>query len=157
MSSTYCAASATPTIGGTDFIVSFLNPSSGPLAAAFTPSSFSDPIGNRTDVSLYYTPSATGSAAWIVAMPTISGNSRSVSYSSVNTVSGQIVPTAVFSRSSPATTTAAPSGDAIDSASAASGSASTSASSSAGALETAIVRKKALAGMLGLAGLVALQ
>lgn len=55
---------------------------------------FTDPIGNTTDVSLYYTPSVTGTAAYIPAVPTPEGSVANATYTSMSTSDGQIVPTA---------------------------------------------------------------
>lgn len=75
-------------------------------SAAASPSSsssfsFYDPIGNATDVSLYFTPSVAGSSAYVVAMPTLSASDDGkrhtnawFTYTSLPTSGGQIVPTA---------------------------------------------------------------
>jgi len=51
--------------------------------AAATP--YTDPLGSSTDVSLYYTPSVTGSVAWMVVDPTRTAEGE------VETEKGQIV------------------------------------------------------------------
>ncbi|CZT19892.1 uncharacterized protein RCC_05748 [Ramularia collo-cygni] len=71
MSRRYCDASAEPTLGLADFLFQF----AGELDSSDDTSSnktteFKDPIGSKTDVSLYYTASVTGSQAWVVADPT---------------------------------------------------------------------------------------
>ena len=97
MSSAYCAATATPTLGLIDFeeswytISAFSSILSSATAEAKT-STFSDPIGNKTAVSLYYTPEVTGTAALHVGLK---ANSTPTS---TNVVNGQIVPTAAAHR-----------------------------------------------------------
>lgn len=133
LSSAYCAVSATP-VGLADYLFEWASnySSSYPASASVTSSSsMSDPIGNKTAVSLYFTPSVTGSAAWVIAAET-SGSSTSE-----NTVSGQIAPTA--SANNDAAQSGSDNGD--------------SSSSSTGG---APVATAAGMGMLGLAGLVAL-
>ena len=160
-SSSYCAVTNTPTVGFDMFLYSIATDvqTSNTDSAASTASSstFSDPIGNQTAVSLYYTPSITGSSAWVVAQATssvsnntvASGSSGSGSASSTEslaTSNGQIIATAGASA-----TTGSTSGSASGTASAASGSASTTAGSGAGKQEAA-----AVAGVIALAGIVAL-
>lgn len=77
--------------------------SSRSLAAASSTShsfSFYDPIGNATDVSLYFTPTVPGSSAYVVAMPTASSDADNAkhtnswyTYTILPTSDGQIVPT----------------------------------------------------------------
>ncbi|KAM3423492.1 hypothetical protein BST61_g920 [Cercospora zeina] len=67
-SSSYCAASATATIGLADYLLR-LGDGLESTAAGSTPMetstvNFRDPIGNETEVSYYYTAAVTGSAAW---------------------------------------------------------------------------------------------
>ena len=141
MSSAYCAASSTPTAGLDEFLFEWTQekvPSSILSAAtASATSSFHDPIGNNTAVLSYFTPSVTGSAAWVAAEATATGTGSSAGQiTSLNTVSGQIVPTA-------------------SAASVASGSASgNSTSSGSGAMETAATGS--FASVVGIAALVAL-
>lgn len=102
----YCDADTTPTEDGMDdaMLEVLGSPYDPDLqssdAAETSASSFHDPIGNATDVSLYFTPSMTGSAAHIIDMPTASfgeGETRSnglYTYSSLPTSDGQVVPTA---------------------------------------------------------------
>ncbi|KAK4631176.1 hypothetical protein CLAFUW4_03380 [Fulvia fulva] len=122
ISSQYCAASSTPTLGLADWLFQYADSmaSASPTATAKS-SSFSDPIANKTEVSLYFTPSVTGSAAYIVAQATGSATSK------VNSVSGQIRPTAGGRASG------------------------TTSGNGAGKTEAA-----AVAGLIGVAGLVAL-
>jgi len=138
MRSSYCAVTNTPTQGLAEVLYSLVPTTSS--ASSSATSTFSDPIGNKTAVSYYFTPSVTGSAAWSVAEATMSASNMtavgssgtSTTSMSVFTSNGQIVPTA--------------------GASSASGSAKgTSTSSGSGPQETA-----AVAGMIALAGFVAL-
>lgn len=151
-SSSYCAVTNTPTAGFADVLYAYATGSyaSSIVAAASTASStssFSDRLGNRTAVSLYFTPSVTGSAAWVVAEATESASTGSTSGSgsvislsmSTMTSDGQIVATA------DATQTGSPSGTA----SGASGTASTT-NNAAGKQEVA-----AICGVVVMAGFVA--
>ncbi|KAM0722444.1 hypothetical protein Q7P37_001885 [Cladosporium fusiforme] len=54
---------------------------------------YSDPLADKTEVSRYYTASMTGSAA-LPAMPTPETSGGDISFASVKTSDGQIVPTA---------------------------------------------------------------
>ena len=61
-------------------------------------STYSDPLGSdadATEVSFYYTPSVTGSKAWIIAEPSVGKGSVGPmeTFTSINSLSGQIVPT----------------------------------------------------------------
>lgn len=68
LSEKYCAASATPSLGLADYLFQF----AGDFEASSSPktSKFKDSIGNKTEISYYYTASVTGSQAWVVADPT---------------------------------------------------------------------------------------
>lgn len=68
--------------------------SSTTSSASSAATTFTDPIGNTTDVSLYYTPSVTGTAAYIPAVPTPESSGANATYTSTSTSDGQIVPTA---------------------------------------------------------------
>ncbi|KAK3680300.1 hypothetical protein LTR78_000678 [Recurvomyces mirabilis] len=164
-SSSYCAVTNTPTVGFAEVLYAYVTGDVGSSLAsvastASVTSTFSDPIGNNTAVSLYYTPSITGSSAWVVAQATetpsnstmSSGSSSesasgsasgSASSAQLATSNGQIVPTAG------ASSTASRSGSGTASGSAA---ASASGSSGAGKKEAA-----AIAGVVALAGFVALS
>ncbi|KAF2723734.1 hypothetical protein K431DRAFT_282826 [Polychaeton citri CBS 116435] len=91
-SSSYCAATASPTLGLAEYLYAVVTSaypsyaSTTPYSAEETFATFSDPIGNKTAVSYYFTPSVTGSVAYAVPAET--------NLSSLNTESGQIVPTA---------------------------------------------------------------
>ncbi|KAK0891601.1 hypothetical protein LTR02_013919 [Friedmanniomyces endolithicus] len=154
VSSSYCAVTNTPTLGFADVLYGIAT-APGANATSSPATAFTDPIGNQTAVSYYFTPSVTGSSAWVVAQATGSASSGTASGSasgsgsassqsaSVATSNGQIVATG-----GAASTTA---GSASGTASAASGSASTTGKSGAGKQEAA-----AVAGVIALAGLVAL-
>jgi hypothetical protein len=95
-SSSYCAITNSPTLRLGDWLDSLTSQFS---SSSINFNTFSDPIGNNTAVSKYYTPSITGSAAWIVAEATVTPSSgeatASASYStSLATSGGQIVATA---------------------------------------------------------------
>ncbi|TKA23555.1 hypothetical protein B0A50_07133 [Salinomyces thailandicus] len=73
LSSSYCAVSNTPTTGWNAIFRQYylsLSPLSLPTSTSSTATSLSDPIGNKTAISYYYTPSITGSDAYIVGLPT---------------------------------------------------------------------------------------
>lgn len=152
LSSSYCAASATPTLDlGDVFVQAVATNTSDMVSATASSTSYSDPVGNVTDISAYFTPSVMGSSVYAVAQTTdtpsnstsmASGSAASSSggsttkSASVQTSNGQIVATA---------------GGASTSKAAASGSASTT-SSGSGAQRTEMA---ALAGVMALAGFVA--
>lgn len=156
ISSQYCAVTNTPTAGIADVLYSYATASSQSTSSASADtSSFSDPIGNKTAVSYYFTPSVTGSAAYVVAQATgsastsgitggsaSSGSASSLS-TSLRTSDGQIVPTAA--------TNAQGSASGSGSASSSAATASTTGSSGAGKQEVA-----AVAGVIALAGVVAM-
>lgn len=72
--SEYCDSAATPTA---DFSLYLASASPTFNKAEYnekhTAVTFSDPMGDATKVSLYYTPSLTGSAAWHTTLSTIEG------------------------------------------------------------------------------------
>ncbi|KAF2763915.1 hypothetical protein EJ03DRAFT_340176 [Teratosphaeria nubilosa] len=140
-SSSYCAVTNTPTAGFADALYGIVTGGglTESVETAVETSTFSDPIGNQTAVSLYWTPSVTGSAAWFVAEATETAGSETAS---VRTSDGQIVATAAGA----ASTSGAASGAAGSSKASAS-----SSSSAAGAQQTASV-----VGVVALAGIVAL-
>lgn len=152
MSSSYCAASATPTQGFADYFEGAVSTSSSTASQTH----ISDPLANKTAVSLYFTASVTGTPAFIVAQPTMPANGSSngtiVSYTSSNVIGGQIVPTASGNNG------AARSGGSSEGGSGASGAAASGSgtgTSSAGAMETAAVQAGAL-GFVGFAAAVAM-
>ncbi|KAK3686745.1 hypothetical protein LTR37_019495 [Vermiconidia calcicola] len=135
-SSEYCAASATPSLGLAEYLFQFASdPEVSSLASsvrAAASTSFTDPIGNQTAVSLYYTPQVTGSAA--LDVPDLT---RGATATTTNVVDGQVVATA--SETSGGSTGSA------------AGSASPSAAGEGGAGRL----KVAVGGVIGLAGIVA--
>ncbi|KXT08965.1 hypothetical protein AC579_4019 [Pseudocercospora musae] len=141
ISSKYCAATVTPTAGLADYLyalASSLEPSTTQTGSVQTSVSYLDSIGNKTEVSYYYTPSVTGSAAWVVAQPT--GSDSSVAYSTTNVDDGQIRATASANNAAASGGSETRTG---------SGAQSTESGSSAGKHEA-----MAAAGLLGLVGLV---
>ena len=152
ISSAYCAASSTPTEGFADFIYQWAAQTNSPQLSSIESagsaqektSTFSDPIGNKTAVSLYFTPSVMGSQA--VAQLT---SSPITGTAGVHTVSGQIVATggASGSASGSGMSTGTASGSATGTSS---GSASAAATSKSG------VGKKECAAAGAVVGLAAL-
>ncbi|KAK5131993.1 hypothetical protein LTR08_000413 [Meristemomyces frigidus] len=151
LSAQYCAVTNTPTLGlayvlfgiATDYQSGVLTKSS-----TSTVSTFSDPIGNKTDASYYFTPSVTGSAAYIVPAQTTSSasgsgsttGSESAVSTSLSTSGGQIVPTASVSEASTAS----------GSASGSAASASTTASGADRKQALAVVAVVAVAGFVAM-------
>lgn len=114
-------------------------------SASAASTTFSDPLNNATDVSLYFTPSVTGSAAYMPAIPTPESSGVNASYTSVSTSGGQIVPTAAGASGSGSESEQS-------SGSEESGSASATESDS-GAMQTAMAQ----AGVFGAVGIAALM
>jgi hypothetical protein len=94
VSSAYCAATFTPTAGLADYLAGIPEPTSTNTAAT---SAFSDPIGNKTAVSLYYNAPVTGTSVYLI--PTSTG--------AVKTSGGQIVATATTNNAAAAASTPA--------------------------------------------------
>jgi hypothetical protein len=152
MSSTYCAATATPTLGLSDFQLSFMEkPQFKSLFSSNTAkatSTFSDPLGNKTDVSLYYTGAATGSAALDIGKFTGTASPTTTAIEK-----GQIVETA--STKAPTTAMATAKGTVTQVATgrhSTTPGTSTTSTGGSGAQQT----QAALAGVLGLVGVVAM-
>ena len=153
MSSAYCAATATPSLGLFDFQESFLaKPQFKSIfsltSTAQTSEMFSDPLGNKTDVSLYYTGAATGSAALDIWRFT-----GTASPTTTVVEKGQIVATA--NTKAPTTAKATAKGTATQVATgrqSTSPGTSTTSTGGSGARQT----DAALAGVLGLVGVVAM-
>lgn len=112
-----------------------------PNPSTIRTTTYSDPIGNVTDVSLYFTPSVTGTSAYLPAVPTAQSSGGNVTYTSTRISGGQIVPTEVAIDESAASSVAVDEEEAT-------------ASSDGGAVQTAISRSGAI-GALGLAALFA--
>jgi hypothetical protein len=82
-SASYCASTNMPSLGFVDVLIA---KATGELASATTTvtqtSLYTDPVGNNTALSLYYTPSVTGSAAYIVPQGTETPSNNSITSSS---------------------------------------------------------------------------
>lgn len=100
MMALYCDVDLTPTEDSQNDAMDEVLQDGGVLGESETSATFDDPIGTSTDVSFYFTPSVTGSSAYVVAMPTAnstSGREHSnawYTYTSLSISDGQIVPTA---------------------------------------------------------------
>lgn len=135
LSSSYCAASRTPSpalLGPLITQVSAFPP--GASSLWYSSTRLCDPLSSKTAVSLYFTPSVTGNAAWTVGEGYPDGDAWpttpiTTTGSSVNIMNGQIVAT-------PTSTSAASTGS--------------------GTRETPAAEKVAVAGVVGLAAMVAL-
>ena len=153
MSSSYCAATATPTLGLVEFQASFVEkPQFKSLFSSNTAkptSTFSDPIGNKTAVSLYYTGLATGSTALNIGEFT-----GTVSPTTTNVEKGQIVPTATSTKAPNTAKTTATGKATLVATGRQNTSAVTSTTSTGGT--GARQTEAALAGVLGLVGVVAM-
>jgi hypothetical protein len=88
-SSTYCAVTAMPQAYyvAMDSVLEALDEKTDPPTSVSSPP---NPFGSKTDVSFYWTPSATGVSAWDVRLPT----RATATFSSLHTSEGQIIPTA---------------------------------------------------------------
>lgn len=153
MSSAYCAATATPTVGilefGQDFLAKPQFSSIFSSNSAAATSTFSDPIGNKTDVTLYWTAPVSGTA--ILDVGAFTGTAKPTT---TNVQNGQIVATASTSAQNTAETTAvATTGNLA-------GTAQTGASQSTGTTTTSGIAARqteaVFAGVLGLVGVVAM-
>jgi hypothetical protein len=123
----------------------FMGPQWGEIISPNS-TTYSDPIGSATDVSLYFTPSVTGTPAYIPALPT--GSVSNMTYTSSSTSGGLIVPTAVGGEKDGS------SGGEEESSSGGSSGGSETASSDGGAMQTAMAHPGAL-GALGFAAMIA--
>lgn len=91
----YCAVSATPSIGWAEFVFSAADAASRTGSASSPATTVTEVTATETNVSGYFTGSVPGSSAWLISQPTpVSSN---VTYTSLNTESGMIKPTAVAS------------------------------------------------------------
>jgi hypothetical protein len=139
-SSSYCAVTNTPTYGVGEWFGALTSAARSRVSTVT--STFSDPLGNNSLASLYFTPAVTGTSSWLPAQATENpSNNRETGSSAIPlaTSNGQIVATTAAA----AATTATASGTAS--------SASTTSHSGAGKQEQA-----AVAGLIGFAGLVVL-
>ena len=155
ISSAYCAATATPSLGLIDYlerqVVSKALEYSSNSSSGMTPStSFSDPMGTKTAVSLYYTPGVTGPRALDIG--SLTGGAK---MTTTNIVNGQIVATGgTTSSQSPTggTQVAGKPASTKENANAT----ELSSSSSTGGVAPPRTTHAALAGVIGLVGLVAI-
>ena len=90
MSSSYCAATSTPTVGIPGMISGWYNrpratSALGSAIAAAKTSIYSDPLSGKTAVSLYYTPTVTGTAVFNIA-----GVTHGATPTTTDVVHGQI-------------------------------------------------------------------
>jgi hypothetical protein len=153
----YCDAStpANDSYANTIYKLAYMGPDWDDISSPDSDSTtYSDPIGSATDVSLYFTASVTGSAAYIPGLPT--GSVSDMTYTSSSTSDGLIVPTALGSEkegtsSGEAESTSVSAGV---SASASSSGGSETVASDGGAMQTAMAHPGAL-GALGLAAMIA--
>ncbi|KAK5115805.1 hypothetical protein LTR85_009399 [Meristemomyces frigidus] len=153
ISSQYCAVTNTPTLGLADVLYSYATATSQSSSASADTSSFLDPIGNKTAVSYYFTPSVTGSAAYIVAQATESASTSGIASGSASSGSGSSLSTSLHTSDgqivATASASAVGSASGTGSASGSAATASTTGSSGAGRQEAA-----AMAGVIALAGFV---
>lgn len=140
---TYCDAEFPATVDYIAYYMMYIVPYMDDMPVEST--TYSDPIGSATDVSLYFTPSMTGTEAYVPALPTPQSSGGNITFTSTRVSSGQIIPTAsgseVVESSDAASTDVAESG-------------SESATVEAAAMPTAMAQSGAI-GVLGLAALVA--
>lgn len=152
MSSAYCAASATPTLGIFEYQFQYLNkpqfstlfPSSS--SSGSRTSTFSDPLADSTAVSLYYTAAVTGTDAVDVGAFTATGTALQTT---ISIRDGYIVATASTNANTAPTTSTATTGATQGGASP---SDSTTSTSGIGSRHT----EAAFAGVLGMIGAIAL-
>jgi hypothetical protein len=148
----YCDANTPATESYADVVsqLLFMGPNWGEISNSSADSTtYSDPVGSATDVSLYFTASVTGSAAYIPGLPT--GSPSNMTYTTSSTSGGLIVPTAVGNEKEGSSS----GGEESTSASSSGGSSgSETASSDGGAMQTAMAHPGAL-GALGLAAMIA--
>lgn len=151
----YCDANTPATESYADVVsqLLFMGPNWGEISNSSTDSTtYSDPIGSATDVSLYFTASVTGSAAYIPGLPT--GSPSNMSYTSSSTSGGLIVPTAIGNEKEGSSSGEEDSSSASSSGASGASGASETASSDGGAMQTAMAHPGAL-GALGLAAVIA--
>ncbi|WPH03959.1 Hypothetical protein R9X50_00684200 [Acrodontium crateriforme] len=104
ISSSYCAVKSEPTLGFYDVFAQYAEGGDQSASPTFATDgnaqepTWSDPIGNKTDPALYFTPAVTGANGYHVALHTVMpssdwslGSSIRISYSTSN---GYFVPTA---------------------------------------------------------------
>lgn len=150
-SSEYCAVSATPTHGYIAAINSVLARAAEEIDYSTISLRSSQSLETRTDVSLYWTPSATGVSAWNVGLPT----GESATFSSLHTSGGQIIPTAAAREADSESSTRTSANDAAQTKTEDRSSESTSTVSEGRAAETGKIELRMVAGVLGAAAVAA--
>lgn len=150
-SSEYCAVSATPTRGYIAAINSVLAQAAEEIDYSTISLRSSQPVETKTDVSLYWTPSATGVSAWDVGLPT----GASATYSSLHTSGGHIIATAAAREDDPDTNTNTPATDAAQTNTDVNTAESASTTSEGGAAQTGMVAPRVAAGFMGAVAMAA--
>lgn len=163
-SASYCQATNTATVGFDEALESAFPESSASssygtgirsYSSDLSPTySFTDPIGNKTDVSLYFTPSVTGTAAYAFSEASPTGSSSRAHLFPGSSTLSVSSPTASGSSTAQTTTFATNSAGQIVATAGQSNAASSSTRSGA-AVATAAADKFALAGVFGMAAVVA--
>lgn len=90
----YCDADVPATEGFINVLVGFLDPFYEGIPTELETATYSDPIGNATAVSNYFTPSVTGTPAYAPAFPTGNSSGENITFTSTSVSGGMIVPTA---------------------------------------------------------------
>ena len=144
-SSEYCAVSATPTRGYIAAINSVLASAAEEIDYSTISLRPSQSMETRTDVSLYYTPAATGVSAWDVGLP----SGVSATFSSLHTSGGQIIPTAAAREADSETDSITPTTSAAQTNTADSASQSTSTVSEGRAVQTGMIEPHMVVGLMG--------
>jgi hypothetical protein len=144
-SSSYCAVATIPTRGYVAAMNSVLAEVAEQTDVPTSTSSSPNSLGSKTDVSLYYTPSATGASAWDVGLPT----GTSASFSSLHTSGGQIIPTAAAREADSETSTTSSAKDAAQTDAKDKSPESTSTVSEGRAVETGKIESRMVIGVLG--------
>ncbi|KAM0708234.1 hypothetical protein Q7P35_004884 [Cladosporium inversicolor] len=147
----YCAVSATPTRGYIAAINSVLAQAAEEIDYSTTSLRSSQTVETKTDVSLYWTPSATGVSAWDVGLPT----GASATFSSLHTSGGQIVATAAAREDDSETDTKASATDAVQTNTEVNTAESASTTSEGVAAQTGVVAPCVAAAFMGAVAMVA--
>jgi hypothetical protein len=144
-SSEYCAVSATPTHGYIAAINSVLASAAEEIDYLTISLHSSQSVETKTDVSLYWTPSATGVSAWDVGLPT----GESATFSSLHTSGGQIIPTAAAREADSETSTRASTNNAAQTNTENQSAESTSTVSEGRAVESGKIEPRMALGVIG--------
>lgn len=152
-SSSYCAVTAMPTVGYPTAILAITSETEETGSANFSPlsSSTSGSIGTQTDVSLYYTPAASGAQAWDVVLPT----GASATFSNLKTSAGQIVATAAVEKHTSTADAISTADDIRETSTKGDASEQTSTASKGGAMALGAIDCNMAIGAIGLAAIVA--